>query len=403
MSKLPQARSKKLSKLKRQAQYAWKCLPPYIWQRLTRTSPKGQVHLIVAVADHFEPSSTPGDFAGYAPRDVQEQRLERWCREYPQNFASIRDHDGRPFTHTYFYPAEQYDRVMVEQLAQLCHAGWGEVEIHLHHGITEPATSGSTRQQLVSFRDALAREHGCLSYEPGDDRPKYVFVHGNFALANSAGGFGCGVDNEMEILAETGCYADMTYPTNAFHPAQIGKLNSLYECSLPLDQRAPHRRGRPLQVGRAVSKLPVIVQGPWMLDFDRTSRSGIGRIEDGALTTFNLPSLRRLRLWQRAKIVVLGRPEWLFVKLDTHAMDPRDTDAVLREPMQHFLRELIDGASERQQVLHFVTAREMVNILLAACDGREGSPGEYRDYRYRLGQTRKPNSVSAACMETVKT
>ena len=38
----------------------------------------------------------------------------------------------------------------------------------------------------------------------------YAFVHGNFALANSAGGRYCGVDEEMQILAETGCYADMT-------------------------------------------------------------------------------------------------------------------------------------------------------------------------------------------------
>jgi hypothetical protein len=25
----------------------------------------------------------------------------------------------------------------------------------------------------------------------------------------------------------------------------------------------------------------------------------------------------------------------------------------------------------------------MVNIILAACDGRDGSPGDYRDYRLR--------------------
>jgi len=27
--------------------------------------------------------------------------------------------------------------------------------------------------------------------------------------------------------------------------------------------------------------------------------------------------------------------------------------------------------------------REMVNIILAACDSRKGNPGEYRDYRFR--------------------
>jgi hypothetical protein len=31
-----------------------------------------------------------------------------------------------------------------------------------------------------------------------------------------------------------------------------------------------------------------------------------------------------------------------------------------------------------------VTAREMANIILAACDGKEGNPGEYRDYRFKL-------------------
>jgi hypothetical protein len=33
-----------------------------------------------------------------------------------------------------------------------------------------------------------------------------------------------------------------------------------------------------------------------------------------------------------------------------------------------------------------VTAREMVNIIWAACDGKDGNPGEYRDYRLKLAQ-----------------
>ena len=79
--------------------------------------------------------------------------------------------------------------------------------------------------------------------------PRYAFVHGNFALANSAAGRFCGVDSEMQILAETGCYADLTMPTGFWHPAQIGKMNSVYECALPLDQAAPHRQGHDLVAG----------------------------------------------------------------------------------------------------------------------------------------------------------
>jgi hypothetical protein len=381
-----------MSKLK----YASRCLPTYAWQRLARPMPKGKVHLVIALADHFEPSNIPGLNKGFAPREVQQQRLDTWCEEYPRNFADFRDHEGRPLTHTYFYPAEQYDRELVEQLADLCHAGWGEIEIHLHHGMKEPATEASTRQQLVSFRDALAYQHGCLSYEEGNRTPGYAFVHGNFALANCAGGYGCGVDTEMQILAETGCYVDMTYPTAAFHPAQVAKLNSLYECELPLHQRAPHSYGRDLQAGRPITRFPFLVQGPWMLDLDRNGRSGFGRLENAALTGRNAPSLRRLDLWKKAAITVGGRPDWLFIKLHTHGMDPVDSENVLRAPMQQFLAALIDGAPERKEILHFVTAREMANIVLAACDGREGNPGDYRDYRYKLGQGKRSERLNTA-------
>ena len=65
-------------------------------------------------------------------------------------------------------------------------------------------------------------------------------------------------------------------------------------------------------------------------------------------------------------------------------MDPVDSENVLRAPMQQFLAAMIDGAAERKEILHFVSAREMANVLLAACDGCEGNPGDYRDYRYKL-------------------
>ena len=386
MEQTPHISATRGNKLKRRLKYAAKCLPPYFWQKCTRHAPKGDVHLIVCVADHFEPSSLAGNFAGYAPAEVQQQRVEDWCSRYPLSFDHLRDADGRPFIHTYFYPAEQYDRALVQQVAELCHAGWGELEIHLHHGLDSPDTAAETRRQIVDFRDALAADHGCLSYCAGDNTPKYAFVHGNFSLANSANGFACGVDDEMQILAETGCFVDMTYPTSAFHPAQIAKLNSIYECALPLNRRAPQRRGRALESGHPVSVLPFIVHGPWALDFDRNARNGFGRIEDGALTAANPPSLRRLQFWKRAGITVQGRPDWVFVKLDAHGMYPGDTEILLGGATQQFLLEMIRGASDRRETVHFVSAREMANIALAACDGREGNPVDFRDYRYRMAK-----------------
>src|SRR5438552_18668567 len=68
-----------------------------------------------------------------------------------------------------------------------------------------------------------------------------------------------------------------------------------------------------------------------------------------------------------------ARPPRLAVHQTALPWDGSDSRA--RYPgrlMQQFLKDLIEGAGQRKETLHFVTAREMVNIVLAACAGREG-------------------------------
>jgi hypothetical protein len=356
--------------------------PAYAWQRAVRRVPSGGVHLIVAVADHFEPSIVPEDGSARAPYDEQERRLERWGLDYPINFDRCRDSEERPFIHTYFYPAEQYDKGLLQRLAALCQAGWGEIETHFHHGTKRPDTEENTRRELLKFRDLIAVEHGGLCYLDGEGSPRYAFVHGNYALANSAEGRNCGVDSEIQVLSETGCYADFTLPPGPYAVTHVPKVNSLYECSLPLDRQCAHRNGRDLKRGRPPRIFPLMIEGPLMLRFAQP-KGRLIRVENGNLTSKNPPDLDRLKLWKQAAISVKGRPDWLFVKLQCHGMDPRDHDVMLGGAIRKFLRELIEGAAERSETLHFVSAREMVNVILAACDGREGNPGEYRDYRLK--------------------
>jgi len=362
--------------------YGVRWLPAFLWQSLSlRGAHRSKVHLIIALADHFEPAIHPRGGQARASYAEQQGRLETWCHEYPKAVSHWRDNDGFPFVHTYFYPAEQYERFLIERLAQHCHAGWGEIEVHLHHGTAAPDTEENTRNLLLDFRDALARRHSCLCYEGESDVPRYAFVHGNFALANSAGGMYCGVDSEMQVLSDTGCYADMTLPVTPGHPAQTAKINSLYECTLPLGQQAPQRKGRDLMSGIHPRVLPLIIQGPLLPDFTRFPRR-IG-VENGSITRSNPLTLARLRMWKRAAITIKGRPDWLFIKLHCHSMDPTQTEVVRGAPMRKFLQDLVRGADNRGEILHFVTAREMVNIIFAACDGREGNPGDYRDYSLR--------------------
>lgn len=136
-----------------------------------------------------------------------------------------------------------------------------------------------------------------------------------------------------------------------------------------------------------------------MFGFGGPLGSRLISIENGAITRTTPASVLRLRLWKQAKIGVEGRPDWLFIKLHCHGMDPRHKEAIIEDSFRSFLVELTSGAKERKETLHFVTSREMTNIILAACDGKEGNPGEYRDYRYkqvanRSAAARKWNSSS---------
>src|SRR5262249_49338366 len=153
---------------------------------------------------------------------------------------------------------------------------------------------------------------------------------------------------------------------------------SIYECRPPLNRRGAHRTGRDLSVGRRPTVFPLMIEGPLMLSFRRPDGRRLIAVENGSLTASYPPSLYRLELWRRAGVRVQGRPDWIFIKLQCHGMDPRDEDIMLGDGAKRFLREVIDDAHQRSQTLHFVSAREMVNIILAACDGREGNPGNYR-------------------------
>ena len=210
----------------------------------------GKKHIIITIANHFEPAWSQN---GILPLDAQRRRLDEYFKMAREIGEAVRDADDTKFRHTNFYPAEQYDFQILETMAAMQSENLGEVEIHLHHGVEKPDTAENLRKSLTRFRDILAVEHKCLSLIENDSQPKYAFVHGNLALANSANGKCCGVDNEMQILAETGCYIDLTLPSAPVE-SQVAVINKIYECGLPLNEPAPHRKGKSV-VGRQRSAI----------------------------------------------------------------------------------------------------------------------------------------------------
>ena len=337
-------------------------------------------NLIFVVANHFEPAWST---SGLLDLSTQQRRLDEWCEKARRIGDAVRDGDGTAFQHTNFYPAEQYHPTLLEKLESLQRDGFGEVEVHLHHGVGKPDTAENLRRVLIDFRDTLAHEHGMLSYEPNSNEPKYAFVHGNLALANSAGGRNCGVDSEMEILAETGCYADFTLPS-APEQSQVPRLNAIYQCAYPLNEKVPHRSGPNVSIGNTPA-LPVIFTGPLVFDWTRRVRGlPVPRVEDGALAQNYPLTLDRFERWRGAGIGVKGRADWIFIKLYSHGFFDWDQDLMIGEQMKRFMGQVMEFAEQSGEFkIHFASAREAFNMVAAAVDGKEGPPGMYRDYKLR--------------------
>src|SRR5262245_15147817 len=104
-------------------------LLPYLsqWHRRRRRRQGEKTHLLLCVADHYEPK------LGKANREIADRRVERWVSDYPRLFSRFRDNDGRTPRHSFFFPEEEYEPEHLDALAALCRDGFGEVEIHLHH------------------------------------------------------------------------------------------------------------------------------------------------------------------------------------------------------------------------------------------------------------------------------
>jgi hypothetical protein len=105
------------------------------------------------------------------------------------------------------------------------------------------------------------------------------------------------------------------------------------------------------------------------------------RIENAAITADDPGTPARVRSWVRAGIHVEGRPEWVFVKVHTHGAPEKQAASLLGEGGRAMHAELTTRYNDgRRWRLHYVTAREMYNIAIAAMDGKSGDPGAYRDY-----------------------
>ena len=352
-------------------------IAPYLQQEVSRKNKRRSgrpVHIIFCFVDHFEP-------AWKKPNLERERfRVEEWVRRYPQLVSHHRDSDGHFPQHTFFYPEEEYRAEHLEKLADLVEAGYGEVEVHLHH---DNDTAEGLRRKLESFKEKLV-SHGLLRKNYEDGELRFGFIHGNWALDNSRkDGRMCGVNNELLVLKEAGCYADFTFPS-APHETQTRKINSIYYAKDDPEQPKSHDTGIDVEVGKDPVGDLMIIQGPLALNWRNRKWGILPHIENGDISAGNPPSRHRIDLWIKQGISVKGREDWVFVKIHTHGTQERNIPVVLGKPADQMFAYLENKYNDGENfVLHYVTAREMFNIVKAAEAGRQGNPTWYRDYVLR--------------------
>jgi hypothetical protein len=358
---------------------------------------RGPLHLIVAVCDHYEP------LAGRRrPLAEGREHVARWVRDLPARTAGVAGADGQTPRHTIFYPGDEYEPELVSALSPLAESGLVELEIHLHH---DGDTAATLRQQLISIRDVLRQDHGALGSV--GSAPGYAFIHGNWALCNGRpDGRHCGVNDELKVLRDTGCYVDMTMPSGP-SPTQTPLVNSVYYAASRETAPRGHDAGEPV-VRRGSADEPeampppagmdlLLVQGPLAPNWASRKWGVLPRLEYGDLSHHCPPTPARADLWVRQHIHVGGRPDWVFVKLHTHGCAAGNADVLLGESMaalhRHLTSRYNDGDSWR---LYYASARELYNMVKAAEAGAPGPPSDYRDFAVTpppIRQRRRPEQA----------
>jgi len=341
--------------------YIW--FPGYFsqqsYQRKVVLPEDKDIHLIVQLVDHFEPCRREGVLGV--------KKVREWCKKYEEIAESHSDSDSRFPQHTWFYRYDYPNYDCISILSEYVYNGFGEIEFHLHHAYDTPESFTEKIRQGIAWFNRV----GAMISAEAKPQIRFGYIAGNWALDNGRRNAAySGVNTELSILSEEGCYADFTFPAIPSN-AQPRKVNSIYYAK---DTPKPksYNTGIDVKVGKQPSGDLMIFQGPLLVDWKRKYT------ESAAFESFAPYRPWRIDNWIRAGIHVIGRPEWIFVKLHTHGMQSRD--AVLSDQLDAMLSDLERQFKNPPFSLHYVTSREAYNIVKAAEAGKSGNPNEYRSF-----------------------
>jgi hypothetical protein len=94
-----------------------------------------------------------------------------------------------------------------------------------------------------------------------------------------------------------------------------------------------------------------------------------------------MPTKHRVDLWLQSNIKVIGRGNWIFVKIFTHGAPNTEIPVMFGKDLDQVYSYLETKYNDgKKYKLHYVTARQAYNIIKAAEAGETGDPDQYLDY-----------------------
>jgi hypothetical protein len=320
--------------------------PNYIRQRLRRIAHRAAPPLEriwVTIADHYEPMWQQADLS------TAQSRVALWRSAWPAIAKRCEpDSAGNAPRYTFFFPEEEYHPTLMEPLAEMVRMGIADVEVHLHH-------DGEGRQNFIDritcFCDVLDGEHGLLRKRDG--KLTFGFIHGNWALDNSRpDGRWCGLNDEILVLRDLGCYADFTMPSGD-SPTQAHFVNTIYYCTDDPHRPKSYDDGLPVTVGGGVDGDLLMIPGPLGM---RWRDRWLPRLETGELCQGNVATPYRARRWVELAPRIGADT---FIKLYTHGAQERHSSVLLHGVLESTFNLLAEEANRRRCSVHFVTAWQM--------------------------------------------
>jgi hypothetical protein len=320
-------------------------LASYLKDRLRKgmqfTKPK---RAWVAITDHYEPRGVG------VSKETALSRVAQWREKWPLIADDApRDAAGQRPQYSFFYPQEEYQRDLLDGLAEIVRLGVGDVEVHLHH---DKEQRESFIQKITDYCRRLTEDHGLLRQQNG--RTVFGFIHGNWALDNSRpDGKCCGLSGEIALLRDLGCYADFTMPS-APSATQGRIVNQIYWCTNNPDNRPrSFDHGIEATAGGGRRGDLLMITGPHGLRFGEQL---IPRLETGEIAGYDMPTPSRVRRWIDLAPTI---GEDIFLKLYTHGAAEYNLEPLLNRGLGNLFNWLAEEAERRNIEIHWATAWQM--------------------------------------------